>query len=197
MRRYARGPNGTKRKLPTLAAPIIREVGVFKQQGYEPLRFSRRAEWLALAGFIGLCLCVGISGGGVSAVSVRAWYLSLARPPATLPDSLFAPIWAVLYVMMAVAAWIVWREPDSRRRRAALTLWGWQLLLNALWAPLFFGLHLMLPALGVIVGLFGVLAVTILRFRALKPGAAALMLPYLAWVAFAGYLNAGFWWLNH
>ena len=55
----------------------------------------------------------------------------------------------------------------------------------------------MLPALGVIVGLFGVLALTIVRFRALKPGAAALMLPYLAWVAFAGYLNAGFWWLNH
>lgn len=176
--------------------PPIREIGVFKQQGYEPLRFSRRAEWLALAGFLVLCLGIGASDGGITGLSVRAWYLSLARPPGTPPNWLFAPVWTALYVMMAGAAWLIWRQPESRRRRAALWLWGWQLLLNALWAPLFFGFHLMLAALAVIVLLFGLLVLTVIRFRRLSAGATRLMLPYLAWVVFAAYLNAGFYWLN-
>ena len=171
------------------------EDRVFKEEAYEG-GFSRRAYWLVLIGFVGLCLAVGISGGGVMAVSVRAWYLSLNPPPATPPNAVFAPVWMVLYVLIAIAAWLVWRHPEGERR-GALTLWGWQLLLNAVWAPLFFGLHLMLPALGVIGALLVAVALTVRRFLAVDRAAALIMLPYLAWVGFAGYLNAGFWWLNH
>ena len=142
-----------------------------------------------------MCLTVGVAGGGVTAVNVRAWYMSLSPPPATPPNAVFAPVWTLLYAMMAVAAWLVWRHPDGHRR-GALALWGWQLLLNAAWAPLFFGLHLILPALGVILALLVLVALTVAKFLRVDRAAALLMLPYLAWVGFAGYLNAGFWWLN-
>jgi len=126
------------------------------------------------------------------------WYASLARPPLSPPNWLFGPVWAVLYVMMAVAAWLAWRVPVSGNGgQPALALWGAQLAVNALWTPVFFGLRLLGPALGVIVVLFGAVAATAVAFWRLDRVAGYLLCPYLAWLGFASYLNAGFWWLNH
>lgn len=121
------------------------------------------------------------------------WYLSLTAPPGTPPSWLFAPIWTVLYLLMGVAAWLVWCQPGHRR---ALLLWGWQLLLNAIWNPVFFGLHAPGAALAIILALVMLLGVTIVAFARVSRPAALLLLPYFAWACYASYLNAGFWWLN-
>ena len=95
--------------------------------------------------------------------------------------------------MIGVAAWLVWHRTGTGR---ALRLWGWQLAANALWTPAFFGLHNPLLALAVIAVLLALVALTIRRFARLQRVAAGLMLPYFAWVCYAAWLNAGFWWLN-
>jgi translocator protein len=148
---------------------------------------------LALIGFVGLCLLVGAASGGVMAGNGRGWYMSLAHPPGTPPNWLFAPVWIVLYLMIGVSAWLVWRHVGAR---PPLRLWGWQLLLNALWTPAFFGLHRPGLALAVILGLLALIVLTTRAFARVDRIAAALMLPYAAWVSYAAYLNAGLWWLN-
>jgi translocator protein len=144
-------------------------------------------------GFVGLCLLVGVADGAVTASSVRAWYLSLTPPPGTPPNWVFGPVWGVLYVLMGVAAWLVWHRSGASR---PVRLWGWQLLLNALWSPAFFGLRSPLLGLAIIIPLLIVLAVTVRAFARISRLASWLMAPYLVWTAYATYLNAGFWWLN-
>lgn len=129
----------------------------------------------------------------MTATSVHSWYLSLNRPPGTPPNWLFGPVWSVLYALMAVAAWRVWRRP---RYVGALRMWGWQLLANALWAPAFFGLRQPGWALGVMAVLIVLVGLTTAAFSRRDRLAALMLLPYLAWLGYAGYLNAGFWWLN-
>ncbi len=131
----------------------------------------------------------------MTAPAAHGWYLSLIQPPGTPPGRLFGPIWTALYIMMGVAAWRIWRHPGERPR-AALRLWGWQLLLNAAWSPAFFGLHS--PALGlcVLMPLLALIGLTVRAFRGIDPAAATLMLPYALWTCYAAYLNAGFLWLN-
>lgn len=100
---------------------------------------------------------------------------------------------------MGVAAWLVWRGTHGGalvRGRLALRLWGWQLLANALWSPVFFALHSTAAALVIILAMLGLIALTLRAFLRLQPWAGALLVPYLAWVCYASYLNAGFWWLN-
>ena len=149
---------------------------------------------LALIGFVGLPLLVGGASGSLTAAAVREWYPSLIPPPGRPPNWLFAPVWTALYIAMGVAAWRVWRQVVPHQ--AALRLWGWQLLANALWTPAFFGLHS--PGLGlvVIVPLWGLIVLTLRSFVRLDRVAAALLVPYLLWTSYATYLNAGFWWLN-
>jgi len=168
-------------------------------QTYEPpSRRAARGSLLALIGFVGLSLLVWAANGAITAGSVRGWYGSLAEPPGTPPTWLFAPVWTTLYPVMGVAAWLVWRRIDigAERKRAALRTWGWQLLINSLWSPAFFGLHNLGLALVVIGLLLAAILLTIRRFAAIRPVAAVLMLPYAFWVGYATYLNAGFWWLN-
>ena len=164
----------------------------------QPRRRAARGGLLALAGFIGLCLLVGITAAGFTAASVSTWYRALAHPPGTPPNWLFGPVWTVLYVLMGVSAWLVWRRQDLAPRRVfgALRLWGWQLLANAMWTPAFFWLRS--PALGmaVLVVLFTLVVLTALVFRRLSVIAAALLLPYVAWVGYAAYLNVGILALN-
>jgi translocator protein len=148
---------------------------------------------LALVGFVGLCLLVGAVGATFTGHAVRGWYPSLTAPPGTPPYWVFGPVWSVLYVAIGIAGWLVWRRCGAAR---PLRLWGWQLAANALWTPVFFGLHSPPLALAVMVVLIGLIALTIRAFREVQRGAALLMLPYLAWTLFAAYLNVGFWWLN-
>ncbi len=153
---------------------------------------------MALIGFVGLCLLVWGASGAATASSVRSWYLSLARPPGTPPNWVFGPVWTVLYLLIGVSAWLVWRRLDIgiEPKRAALRTWGWQLLLNAFWAPAFFGLQSTTWGLVVIVPLLATILLTIARFLPLQRWAAGMLVPYAAWVSYAAYLNAGFWWLN-
>ncbi len=161
----------------------------------EPERGSSGSStpWPALVGFVGLTLLVGAVDAALTAPAVHTWYLALDRPPGTPPNWLFAPVWTVLYAMIAVAAWLAWRRPGHRR---GLLLWGWQLLANALWTPIFFGLHLIAPAMLDVLALVLLAGLTAAEFARLSRPAALLMLPYLLWTCYAGYLNAGFWWLN-
>ncbi|MBN1613903.1 MAG: tryptophan-rich sensory protein [Deltaproteobacteria bacterium] len=127
------------------------------------------------------------------------WYEGIAKPAWTPPGWIFGPVWTMLYVLMALAAWLVWREGREGRRNAALLALGVyaaQLLANALWSWIFFGLHrigLALLDLGI---LWILIAVSCLLFWSLRSAAGILMLPYLAWVSFAGVLNFTLWRLN-
>jgi tryptophan-rich sensory protein len=122
------------------------------------------------------------------------WYAELRKPPLTPPNWVFGPAWTLLYVAIAVAAWRVWRARPGPS--AALALWGAQLALNALWSFLFFGLEQPELALLDIAVLLAAIVFTTLAFFAVDRVAGWLFVPYLAWVAFASYLNAGVWLLN-
>lgn len=150
-------------------------------------------QWLVLAGFLSLCLIVGGLGGYVTAPSVTEWYPTLIKPSWQPPNWLFGPVWTVLYIMMAVAAWLVWKAGNAR---SALTLWGAQLLLNFAWSFLFFGTRS--PGLGLIdiIALWLAIAATIFAFAFKSRLAAFLMVPYLCWVSFALALNAAIFMMN-
>ncbi|WP_348766190.1 TspO/MBR family protein [uncultured Salinisphaera sp.] len=122
-----------------------------------------------------------------------AWYEQLNQPAGTPPDIAFPIAWTLLYIGMAVAAWRVWRAAGIGR---ALALFAAQLLLNALWMPVAFGAHALGWALIVIVALWLVLAATLAAFWRIDRLAGALLVPYLAWVSYAVYLNAGLLVLN-
>jgi len=124
------------------------------------------------------------------------WYADLIKPPWNPPSWLFGPVWTVLYLLMGVAAWRVWLRGGWAAQRRPLALFLVQLALNALWSPLFFGLHLPGVALFEILCLLVMIAVTVQAFRPVDPVAAGLLLPYLAWVTFATVLNATLWRLN-
>jgi translocator protein len=150
-------------------------------------------KWLVLAGFVGSCLAVAGLAGFATAQSVVEWYPTLAKPSWTPPSWLFGPVWTVLYVLMGVAAWLVWSKGQARN---ALLLFGAQLLLNLAWSFLFFGARS--PGLGLIdiVALWLAIAATIFAFAQRTRTAALLLAPYLAWVSFAMALNAKIFLLN-
>jgi len=155
-----------------------------------------RRDLLALAGFIAGCLVVAGLGGAVTSLSVGGWYQGLTKPPFNPPDQVFAPVWTALYLMMAVAAWRVWRHRDSRGRGRALVLFASQLALNLLWSCLFFGWMAVGAALVEIVVLWVAIVATAVAFGRIDRVAGWLMAPYAAWVLFAIVLNAAIWRLN-
>lgn len=131
-----------------------------------------------------------------SQFSPGGWYQEIAKPAWTPPGWVFGPVWTVLYAMMGVAAWLVWKRHGFRGARLALTLFGIQLLLNAAWSWLFFGLRRPDLALVDILLLWGVILATARAFHPLHRTAALLLVPYLVWVGFAAVLNAAIWQLN-
>lgn len=153
--------------------------------------------WLSAAVSVGLALAVGAVGGLATASSVTSWYPGLEKPAFNPPNAVFGPVWTVLYVLMALAAWRVWRAgPTGGRRRTALILYGVQLALNLGWSLLFFGLRQPGLALGEIVVLFAALLATGVAFFRVDRPAGLMMIPYGAWVAFATILNFEIWRLN-
>lgn len=147
--------------------------------------------WLALAISLALVVAAALFG---SQFMPGAWYAGLAKPAWTPPNWLFGPAWTTLYLLMALAAWKVWIA--VRRVDGALLLYLVQLLLNALWSWLFFGLQRPDLALANIVVLWLLILATIVLFWRRDRLAGALMLPYLAWVGFATALNLAIWRLN-
>lgn len=124
------------------------------------------------------------------------WYASLKKPSWNPPGWVFGPVWTALYTMMAVAAWLVWQRGGFAAQRRPLTLFLVQLALNAVWTPLFFGLHWPGAAFAEITLLWLAIAATIAAFRPVSRAAAWLLVPYLAWVSFAAGLNFTLWRLN-
>lgn len=124
------------------------------------------------------------------------WYAALAKPAWNPPAWLFGPVWTVLYVTIGVSGWLVWRQAGFAAARGALAVFALQLVLNALWSFLFFGLHRPGLAFAEIVLLWLAILATVVLFWRIKPLAGALLLPYLAWVTFAAGLNLTLWRLN-
>lgn len=146
-----------------------------------------------LALLVFLALVAGAAAVGAQ-FQPGAWYAALAKPDWTPPNWLFAPVWTALYVAIATSGWLVWRR--TPRVGAPLALWAAQLVLNAAWSWLFFGLHRPGLAVADIVVLLAAIAGFIVASRRVSPAAAALFVPYLLWVAFATALNVAIWRLN-
>ncbi|MEV6521191.1 TspO/MBR family protein [Longispora sp. NPDC051575] len=151
------------------------------------------ARWLGLAAF-GVVVAAAAAIGALGVGTAAEDYATLDRPSWAPPAWLFGPVWTVLYVMIAVAGWLVWRRTGLTG--PAMALFATQLVLNALWTPVFFGLGRYGLALIVIVAMWCAIGVTVVLFRAVSRPAAALLLPYWAWVTFATALNAAIWWAN-
>lgn len=149
--------------------------------------------WLILAGFVAVTFGVAAVGGIVTSDSVRSWYPSLVKPTWNPPAWIFGPVWTTLYLMMAVAAWLVWRQAGWC---GALVWFAGQLTLNATWSPLFFGWHRVDLALVNIVALWVAIVGTLVAFWKVSPLAGGLLVPYLLWVSFATALNFTLWRLN-
>ncbi len=147
---------------------------------------------LGLLGWLLTCF-VAAALGGLASAHAGAFYRELAHPPWAPPGWLFGPVWSLLYLLMAVAAWLVWREQGFRRARTALSLFLLQLAANALWTWLFFVWHQGAFALLEILVLWALILTTILAFWRIRPWAGALLLPYLAWVTFASALTWSVW----
>ncbi len=154
-------------------------------------RSSRRL--FALAGWVLLCFAAAAMGG---LFMPGEWYASLKKPSWNPPGWIFGPIWTALYTMMAIAAWLVWRQGGWDKQRKPLFIFLAQLALNALWTPLFFGLHWPGVAFAELILLWVAIAWTISAFWHANRAAALLLAPYLAWVSFAAVLNGTLWRLN-
>lgn len=157
---------------------------------------NRFADLAGLAFFVALCLGVGALGAAVTATSVGTWYADLVKPSFTPPNGVFGPVWTALYILMAVAAWRVWRAADRDTTRGPLTLFALQLALNLGWSVVFFGLGKIGAAVATIVVLDVGVVVTMLAFRTVDRWAGLLLTPYLVWVSFATVLNITLWRLN-
>lgn len=154
-------------------------------------------DYIVLFGFIALSQAAGVVGSFFTIPSVGSWYTTLVRPELSPPSWVFGPVWVTLYLLMGVAAFLVWRTSGSRaRRRKALLVFGLQLALNALWSVLFFGLQSPLMGLLCIAALWLAIVLTMVRFAKVSSAAAWLLAPYLVWVTFASYLNLMIWLLN-
>ena len=146
-----------------------------------------------LVGLLVLCFGVAAVGGISTADAVQTWYPTLNKPPWTPPNAAFGPIWTFLYAAMAVAIWDVVRRPAARKPVREAGMFGLQLLLNALWSPLFFAWHQVGLALAVIAGLWLCIAVCIGIFWRSSRLAAVLMALYLLWISIASSINAWVW----
>jgi tryptophan-rich sensory protein len=140
--------------------------------------------WIAVS--FGAAAVGGLFGPG-------EWYATLNKPSWNPPSWIFGPVWTLLYAMMGIAAWLVWKERGWRGAALPLSLFLLQLILNAAWSWLFFGLHRPGLALADIAALWISILATLIAFWRVRPAAGALLIPYLAWVTFATVLNAELW----
>ena len=155
-----------------------------------------RFPLMALVFWVGLCVLVGLISGLLTRAEISRWYAGLRKPSFNPPNWIFGPVWTALYILMGVAAWMIWQVPTSQLRTYALIWFAIQLGLNFLWSLIFFRWHAIAGALGEISILWLAILATIVLFWEVRPLAGELMLPYLAWVSFASVLNLGILRLN-
>jgi len=144
-----------------------------------------------------LTISVGALAGFITAgESSGEWYVNLAKPSYQPPSWLFSPVWTILYILMGISFYYVWKKPLSRERNIAITIFLFQLLLNFLWGIFFFSLHAPFLALIDIVMMWIAILLTIFSFSRLSKTAAWLLVPYILWVSFATVLNWDIWRMN-
>lgn len=153
-------------------------------------------QWVGLLVSIGICFAAAGIGSLFTAPEIRGWYAVINKPAWTPPAWLFGPVWTMLYAMMGIAAWLVWRERGFAGAALPLALFAAQLVLNTLWSVIFFGMHRMGLAFLDIALLWLAILVTALAFWPISRVAGALLLPYLLWVSFAAALNYSIWRMN-
>ena len=146
-------------------------------------------QWLGLAVFIAICFTVARIGSLLTTPSLSGWYAGLQKPSWNPPSWVFGPVWSLLYLSMAIAGWLVWREHGGRGIAIPLVLFSVQLALNCAWSGLFFALRLPWIAFAEIVVLWCAILATLISFWRVLPLAGWLLAPYLAWVTFAAALN--------
>jgi len=146
---------------------------------------------------LALTFSAALIGSIFTSTAVTDWYATLNKPLFTPPDWLFGPVWTILYLLMALSAFIVWQKGfDKSAIRIALILYLLQLILNALWSVIFFGLKMPMIAFIEILLLWIAIGLTILAFARISITAFLLLLPYILWVSFAAVLNFSIWLLN-
>lgn len=156
---------------------------------------TSKQQFLGLAGWLVLVFAAA-AVGAVASARAAEFYASLVRPSWAPPASVFGPVWTLLYLLMGIAAWLVWRERPVRAVGGPLALFVVQLALNALWSWLFFAWHQGRWAFVDIIVLWLLIVATVIAFWRVRPLAGALLLPYLAWVSFATALAFETWRLN-
>jgi tryptophan-rich sensory protein len=160
-----------------------------------PSALKKKLGFIVIA--VTVCLVIGFLSSFATQSSVNDWYVALNKPDFNPPNWIFAPVWTLLYIMMGVAAGIVWAKGFYHIWvKTALYHFGFQLLLNAAWSIVFFGFRQPFWALIVILTLLILLLLTIRWFRVVSSLAALLLVPYLLWVCFATVLNYKIWELN-
>jgi benzodiazapine receptor len=162
---------------------------------HDDVRNNPAWQALALGLFYLLCFLAAGLGSLFTMVSLGSWYAGLAKPSWNPPSWIFGPVWTVLYAMMAVAGWLVWRRGGSQSR-IALRWFAIQLALNVGWSAVFFGLQLPGVAFVEILALWVAIATTLVTSWKVSRAAGILLAPYLLWVSFAAVLNFAIWRLN-
>ena len=178
---------------------MLHGIATTARESAEPAaawRPSALQQMACLIGFIAICFASAGLGAAATATSVGGWYQTLAKPSWNPPSWLFGPVWSALYLMMAVAAWLVWRAHGWSAARTALNWFGIQLALNVTWSFLFFGMQRPGLAFAEIIALWLCISATTLAFREKSVTAALLLVPYLAWTSFAVLLNFAIWRMN-
>jgi tryptophan-rich sensory protein len=155
------------------------------------------SDLLRLAVSIAICQLAGFVGSVFTRISVGTWYAALKKPSFTPPNWVFSPVWITLFVLMGIAAFLVWNKGLSDQKvRIALSIFSVQLILNVLWSAMFFGLRSPLAGLIEIAVLWIAILLTILYFFRVSNTAGMLLIPYILWVSFAAVLNFSIWRLN-
>ncbi len=159
---------------------------------------SRTTPALAIGLVVSIVVCFSAAaiGGIATTSSVGGWYAEIDKPTWNPPDWIFGPVWTLLYLMMAISAWLVWKNSTLESSRFALGWFAFHLLLNVLWSVLFFGLQQPGWAVAEIIILWISIVITIALFYGHSKLAAGLLVPYLCWVTFAAVLNYSIWSLN-
>jgi tryptophan-rich sensory protein len=152
-------------------------------------------NWIKLVISIAVPQVVALSGAFFTITGTGSWYQNIAKPSWNPPNWVFGPVWTLLYLLMGIALFIIWKS-ENRDKRTAIIFWVIQLALNFLWTILFFNQHQILGAFIEMILLWIMILMTIIYFARISKLAAWLMVPYIAWVSFAALLNYAIWQLN-
>ena len=157
---------------------------------------SRARQIIGIVIAILVCFSAAGLGGIATTAGLKDWYPALAKPAWNPPDWIFGPVWTVLYLMMAIAVWMIWRQVGLERGKKPLLIFAVQLVLNTFWSVLFFGMRQPGWAFAEIIVLWLAIGLTIALFAKHSKLAAILMIPYWLWVSFAAVLNYTIWSMN-